>query len=108
MITIGKEFRPVDYEAKSITDTAQTLTTTKYYTAASNAILADYALCFLEGAQIRVRYDGTNPTSAVGTPIEVGQSFSLEGFDQLSKFRAIRTGGTSGTLHVNYFKRYRD
>lgn len=102
------QYRPVDYEVIIVTNTAGGLTTAKYYTAATDKILADYAVCVLETAQIRIRYDGTVPTASVGTPIEVGQSFILDNFDQLRNFKRIRTGATSGNLHVNYFKFYKD
>lgn len=53
-------------------------------------------------AQIRFCYDGTDPTSTVGHLMEAGDSLVLEGLDNLSKFKAIRTGTTSGVLSVTY------
>lgn len=57
----------------------------------------------LETAQIRFRVDGGQPSTTVGTPLEIGQSLELVGFADVERFRAIRTGGTSGTLHCTYF-----
>ena len=70
------------------------------YTATTKAIE-----CYmtLETAQIRWTCDGTTPTTTVGHLMEVGESITLHGHQNLSKFRSIRTGGTSGSLRVSYF-----
>jgi hypothetical protein len=61
----------------------------------------------LETAQIRFTTDGsTAPTITVGAPMEVGQVWAFESFDELKKFRAIQTGGNSGSIKVLYYKRY--
>ena len=55
----------------------------------------------LETAQIR--FDkGTIPTSTIGEILEAGQNYTFENFDDIRKFRAIRTGSTSGLLTVEY------
>jgi hypothetical protein len=46
--------------------------------------------CTLETANVRIRMDGVNPTSSVGHLIIAGESFKLEGYDDISKFKAIR------------------
>lgn len=58
----------------------------------------------LETAQIRYRWDGTNPTASVGTILEVGDVLQIDGFDVASSIRFIRTGATSGVLDVECFK----
>ncbi|MCC6417226.1 MAG: hypothetical protein IT429_03140 [Gemmataceae bacterium] len=60
------------------------------------------ALLRLQGAQIRFRLDGADPTTTVGTPLEVGDVLSIQGNALLNNFRAIRTGGTSGVLNCTY------
>lgn len=58
----------------------------------------------LETAQIRFTLDGTTPdTSTAGTLLEVGEMLALESRAELSAFKAIRTGSTSGVLQVEYF-----
>ncbi len=99
------EYRPVSFEQITVTNTAGGLTTSKYYTAATDKVLADYAECVLETAQIRFNDYGTAPTSSVGTPLEVGQYVILR-YDQMKGFSAIRTGATSGVLNVRYYKWY--
>ena len=52
-------------------------------------------------AQIRYRYDpNALATATVGHPVEIGDSFVLEGYLNIARFNAIRTGGTSGVLSV--------
>lgn len=65
---------------------------------------AVYAFCRLETAQIRYTLDTTAPTTAVGWLLEVGETLELHGRYELANFRAIRTGGTSGTLEVEYWR----
>lgn len=68
----------------------------------SNDPAAVRAVCTLETAQIRYRYDGTDPTAAEGHLLNPGDVLVLEGAESLSRFRAIRTGASSGTLRVTY------
>lgn len=63
---------------------------------------AQLASCRLRTAQISFTYDGTVPTASVGTLLEVGELLSVTGQDNLVRFRAIRTGGTSGQLDCTY------
>lgn len=58
----------------------------------------------LETAQIRYRWDGTNPTAAVGMILEVGDVLVLDGFETASSIRFIRTGATSGVLDISCWK----
>lgn len=63
---------------------------------------AKRAFVTAETAQMRYTYDGTAPTSTVGHILEAGQSITVEGYTNVSAFRAIRTGGTSGALYVSF------
>lgn len=60
------------------------------------------AVITCETAQVRYTYDGTAPTTTVGHLLESGSAIIVEGPGNISKFKAIRTGGTSGTLKVTY------
>lgn len=62
------------------------------------------AFCRLETAQIRFTIDGTAPTTTVGTLLEIGETLDLHGRNELTGFKAIRTGGTSGTLQAEFSK----
>lgn len=52
----------------------------------------------VETAQIRMGYvDVLVPTASVGTPAEVGDLVTVTGYDNIKRWRAIRTG-SSGTI----------
>lgn len=57
----------------------------------------------LETAQIRYTLDGTAPTTTVGTLLNPDEVLEFESQSELTGFLAIRTGGTSGTLNIEYF-----
>ena len=63
---------------------------------------ATRAFLTLETAQVRYRYDGTDPTATEGHILDTTQTLAIEGAQSLLLFRAIRTGGTSGVLKVTY------
>lgn len=65
---------------------------------------ASKATFVLEGAQCRFTLDGTAPTTTVGTPIEVGDFIEITGTSDINNFMAIRTGSTSGTAEVTYYR----
>lgn len=63
---------------------------------------ATIASCRLETAEIRYQIDGTAPTTTVGTLLEIGDILTVTGHDSIMRFRAIRTGATSGVLSCTY------
>ena len=83
------------YESVTVADSAIGLTSATYLTATK-------AEMTLETAQIRVRKDGTNPTSSEGHLVEVGDIITLNSAADIATFKAIRTGATSGVLRVTY------
>ena len=60
--------------------------------------------CTLETAQIRYTLDGTAPTTTVGHLLEIGDTLTIQGRDNIVRFRAIRTGSTSGTIMATFFR----
>lgn len=87
---------PFAYEPVTVTDAAIGLTPATYL----NAIRAEMTL---ESGQIRIRGDGTAPTATEGRIVEIGDQLVLNSSAQIKKAKFIRTGGTSGTLRVEYF-----
>lgn len=87
---------PFAYESIIVTATAKALTSATY----DNATRAELTL---ETAQIRYWCSGTDPTSSEGKVVEIGDQIILNSATQIAGFKAIRTGGTSGTLRVEYF-----
>ncbi len=77
---------------------------------ASNIVAAQTvrAVCTLEQAQIRYQTDipADSTITAGGTEgsplLEVGQTVTIYGSDDMKNVRFIRTGGTSGLLQVIY------
>jgi len=55
----------------------------------------------LETAQIRFSKNNT-PTTTIGQLLEIGQNYTFENIDDIMKFKAIRTGATSGLMTVEY------
>lgn len=56
----------------------------------------------VEDAQIRYRVDSGAPTSTVGHILNPMDIITIEGIHNLTNFKAIRTGATSGKLQVTY------
>lgn len=54
-----------------------------------------------ETASMRYTYDGTAPTSSLGHLLLPTDTLIIEGIENMTNFRAIRTG-TSGKLCVTY------
>lgn len=55
----------------------------------------------LETAQIRWRADGTAPTAAIGTLLEIGDVLTLNNIIDARNYQFIRTGAVSGVLDIN-------
>lgn len=93
------ESGPAAFAYESITVAATAIGCT-----AATYLEASRAEMTLETAQIRIRDDGTNPTSSEGHIVEVGDTILLTSPAQIAGFKAIRTGAVSGVLKVTYFK----
>ena len=94
-----RAYQAFDYESVTVSTTAVGLTASKFNAYAAYEVKA---FMTLENAQIRWRIDGTAPTSTEGHLLEAGQNLTIEGYKNLSQFRAIRTGTTDGVLKVTY------
>lgn len=103
MNTIATGRTPATFEALTVADTAVGITAAikKPTSGVYVGKLAEFAFFGpLETAQIRWRCDGGDPTAAVGHLLEIGQTITLDNPIAIANFRAIRTGGSSGTLPV--------
>ena len=83
------------YESVIVADSAVGFT-------AATLARATAAFVTLETAQVRFRYDGTNPTSSEGHLMDIGDSIRIKGPNNIKNFKAIRTGSTSGVLKVTF------
>ena len=59
-----------------------------------------YVTC--EDANIRYRYDGTDPTATTGHLLFSGETLTLAGPTNIASFSAIRAGGVDGEINVTY------
>lgn len=89
-----------DYESVTVADTAIGITASKVSPA--NGERAKILFCTLETAQVRFRTDGTDPTSSEGHIINVGDVVTFNSTGDIGRFRAIRTGATSGVLKCTF------
>jgi len=58
----------------------------------------------VEGADIRVRSDGTNPTAAEGILILENEIVTVKMLSNLVDFRAIRDAGVDATLKIQCYQ----
>lgn len=56
----------------------------------------------VEDAEIRYRYDSTDPDATTGHILQPGDSLLVEGWHNMNNIKFIRTTSTSGTLQVSY------
>jgi hypothetical protein len=90
----------LDYENITVADTAIGFTASKLSPASGAKPKIIY--CTLETAQIRFRYDGTDPTASEGHLMNVGGVLEIDDLTDMLNFKAIRTGGTSATLRCTF------
>lgn len=91
-------FYGTDYEKITVSSSAVSLNADKV-AGATRALLVIEA----SGTELlRMRYDAVAPTASTGSPWSNGQSFVLEGRENLERFQAIRAASTDITLHVHY------
>jgi len=72
---------------------------------ADKVAVASKAVIFVESSTskyARFLYCAQDPTTANGNPVTNGQSFDVEGLENLQNFRAIRANDEDVTFHVNY------
>jgi hypothetical protein len=100
---IGSEDITIDNTAGGIA-----LTASKYRVQvggnASDTISAKSALVTVESNPVRVNLNPAVTVTATtnGHEFDDNDSFEIEGA-QIPNFRAIRTGGSNGVIHVTYF-----
>lgn len=86
-----------EYEAITVDNTAggKACTTAKYAGCTK-------AFITVETAQIRFTIDGTAPTTTAGHLLNPGDILKLDSAEDITAFRAIRVGATSGVIHCTY------
>lgn len=83
------------FESKTVTSAAAVSLTQATYDAARQAVIT------VEDNPVRIRWDGTAPTTAVGHLLSVGDTITLHFSADIFHFQAIATGGNA-VLRVTY------
>lgn len=99
----GADLAPLDtfaFEALAVAGAAVGFTVATMTPSDSKPAYA--AFVTVEGAPIRVRADGTDPTAAVGRLFSVGDTFVVWGRRDLLSVRFIRQGSVSATLSTEF------
>jgi hypothetical protein len=91
-----------NYESISVTNTAVGFTASLVAASAGVRPRCGRAFITAETAQMRFRYDGTDPTSAEGHLLNVGDILTFDDHQSITSFKAIRTGAVSGVIKVTY------
>ena len=91
----------VTFAYESVTVAASTIGLTAGTYQPSGEQHAREAICTVETNPIRFRVDA-DPTAAEGELLNVGDTVTLEGIEDIRRCKFIRTGGASGTLKVRY------
>lgn len=83
------------FEALAVSTTAVGFTAATYDDART-------AICTVEGAVVRFRSDGTDPTATVGFILKPGDVLELESPDELRKTKFISKDGATATVNAHF------
>ena len=102
MLTICKAREQV-----TVSSTAIGLTTTNFTRSGKSTTQPAWKTAYAEiqvtGANVRVRFDGTNPTTSIGRIWYAGDTYRVWGIQNLENINFIRDDATDATLEVDYF-----
>lgn len=106
--SIPKGATPYEFETLTVSTSAQTLTETKWKQRGTEAVRnlgnARFVLISVSADKVRVRLDGTAPTSSVGHEMAVGDSILLSSEEQFKDFKVIRSGSADANVSVTYLR----
>ena len=92
-----------DYEELTITNaSAVGFTSSKLEPTGGDKARVAYCRLDPGTGPIRVRMDGTDPTTTVGMQVQSGETLTIRGSGNLKRFRAIATSATIVKLCVHY------
>jgi len=95
-------YEPYNYEAITVADSAIGFTASILKDNSAPLKDCQRVICTLETASVRYTTDGTTPTTTIGHLLNAGDIVIVQGQPAISNFRAIRTGGTSGSLKCTF------
>lgn len=92
-----------DSEKITVADSSIGFTTSKILVDSEvGPVKASKAEFKVETAPIRFTRDGTAPTTTTGIPGAIGDVITVEGIENVKRFRAIRETSTSGVINPEY------
>lgn len=103
--TVGAQVEALDGLRLKLASETLTVSSTAVALAAIPAE-ANHAEVHVWDADVSLRLDGSAPTSTVGIRQANGQTFELEGRQELINFQAIRLAATDARLYVEYSRVY--
>jgi hypothetical protein len=86
------------YESVTVADTAIGITAALLLPSTGHK--QTNAWITVEGAPIRFRIDGTDPTAVEGHLVDTGEQIEVTGYRNLQRFRAIRTAAFATVIRV--------
>lgn len=95
-------FQAFDFEALTVSTAAVGLTTSKFSLTEISSVTRR-VMCFVESANVRMRLDGTAPTSLVGHILKDGDTIILGSYSDIANARWIRDDSTDATLACHFF-----
>ena len=93
------------FEKLTISDSVKQFTAAKYSNTGDDKVDAVEAFITVEATNgFRWTVDGTAPTAASTGHLAAGSSsFTIEGFNTIKNFKAIRDGGSDAVIQVTFF-----
>ena len=64
----------------------------------------NFCTAYVDGANVRFRFDGTAPTSSVGAIAQSGDTISIDNIEQASAIRFIRDDSADATLSIHCWR----
>ncbi len=86
----------------TVSGTAASVFTSTDITAGGGHVQATQAACSVTGANIRVTWDGTTPTTSLGVILVPG-NYIINGTNTLLNLQAIRDDSTSATVNCTIY-----
>ena len=64
----------------------------------------NFCTAYVDGANVRFRFDGTAPTTTVGAIAKSGDTISIDNIEQASAIRFIRDDSADATLEIHCWR----
>lgn len=101
-VAIGVGSDAYAYESLTVSTNVMRLTATKVTPVGE--LSARVVVITIEGADVRYRYDGTDPTADEGHLALSGSTFIVAGINNIRRLRLIRDAGTDATLRITFLR----